>query len=228
MNAMMIKACFTFCLAMLTFFLFILGYKNWKLQKQHEIYETQLELQNERMGDIEKYWKEVSALLESIRKDLEAGTITEELLTCCGSYATEFVTGVEVVDALVGYKKRSCQQQNIVFSADIKMLPENLFSDAEYIGLLGNLLDNAIEAAAKTACPEVKIECAVYGGQWILKVVNSKRKDAKPLVDNLATTKGSGHGIGTKIISRIVKRHGGVIEYNDEGERFRAMAVFRI
>ncbi len=228
MNVMIIKACFTLCLAILTSFLLILGYKDWKLRKQREAYEMQIELQTESMGDIGKYWQEVSSLLESIRSDLQKGAVTDELLVRCGSYTMEFITGVEVVDALIGYKKQICMEQGISFHVDIKTLPEELLSDAEYIGLLGNLLDNAIEAAKLTANPYIKTTCASCSGQWILRVVNSKLKTAKPLANNLATTKGCGHGMGTKIVSKIVKRHGGVIEYEDTGDSFQVMVVFEL
>ncbi len=228
MNVMIIKACFTLCLAILTSFLLVLGYKDWKLRRQREVYELQIELQTERMGDIEKYWEEVGMLLESIRHDLQKGLVTDDLLARCSSYTTEFITGVEVVDALIGYKKQLCREQNISFHADIKALPEKLLEDPEYIGLFGNLLDNAIEAAGQTENPYIKVTSVSCSGQWILKVSNSKRKDAKPLANNLATTKGCGHGMGTKIVSKIVKRHGGVIEYEDVGESFQVMVVFGI
>lgn len=228
MNVMVVKACFAICIVSLAAFLVVLGYKDWKLGKARREYELQIELQAGRMEDMSRYWQEISRLLEDIRKDLENDQITDALVTRCSSYTAEFITGVEVVDALIGYKRQICREQGIAFEADIKGLPAARLSDTEYVGLFGNLLDNAIEAAAKTDCPQVKAESQVCGAQWVLKIVNSKPEAAKPLAANLMSTKGSGHGLGTKIVSKIVKRHGGAIEYQDMGGTFQAMVVFEV
>ena len=228
MNVMVVKACFAICIVSLAAFLVVLGYKDWKLGKARREYELQIELQAGRMEDMSKYWQEISRLLEDIRKDLENDQITDALVTRCSSYTAEFITGVEVVDALIGYKRQICREQGIAFEADIKGLPAARLSDTEYVGLFGNLLDNAIEAAAKTEEPWVRLTGAVTGGQWILKVSNSKSEEEKPLECAMETTKGSGHGLGTKIVSKIVKRHKGVIEYKDSGKTFEVMAVFSV
>lgn len=111
---------------------------------------------------------------------------------------------------------------------DMQKLPEISLSDTELVSLFGNLLDNAMEAAERTENPWVKLESSAKGGQWILKVTNSKLAEEKPMERDMATTKGGGHGLGTKIIAKIVKRHKGVIEYKDLSESFEAMAVFSV
>lgn len=228
MNVMMIKVCFAMCMLCLIAFFAVLGYKDWKLGREQREYQTRLELQEDRMEDIVDYWKEIRLLLEDIREKLEHEKLTEELVRRCSSYTSVFITGVAVVDALICYKEQICRDQGIDFDADIKGLPVAQLSDSEYIGVFGNLLDNAIEAAAKTKKPWVKAESAICGGQWVLKITNSKNASANPLADHFMTTKGSGHGLGTKIVTKILKRHNGVIEYQDTGTSFQVMVVLEV
>lgn len=228
MSVMGTRVCFAVCMLCLLTFLAVLGYQDWKLGRKQHQYQSQLKLQEDRMEDIVGYWQEISLLLEDIRDQLESEMLTEELVNKCGSYTSVFVTGVAVVDALVGYKKQLCRDQGIDFDADIKGLPAAQLSDSEYIGLFGNLLDNAMEAAAKTKAPWVKAESAVSGGQWVLKITNSKDMSESPLENHLATTKGSGHGLGTKIVAKILKRHNGIIEYADHGASFQVMVVLEV
>lgn len=228
MNVMVIKVCFAVCMICLLLFFAVLGYKDWKLGREQREYQSRLELQEERMDDIVNYWQEISLLLKDIRDKLENEKLTAELVSRCSSYTSVFITGVAAVDALIGYKKQICREQGIAFDADLKGLPVADLSDSEYIGVFGNLLDNAIEAAAKTEKPWIKAESAVCGGQWVFKITNSKNVSVSPLADHLMTTKGSGHGLGTKIVTKILKRHNGVIEYQDNGASFQVMVVFEV
>ncbi len=62
-------------------------------------------------------------------------------------------------------------------------------------------------------------------GQWILEVTNSKPIDEAPLAGNMETIKEDkkNHGLGVKIVKRIVKKYRGVVNYRDYEDSFEVM-----
>lgn len=200
--------------------------KDWKLKKKTDFYEEQIKLQSDRQKKEELYRKELMAQIQAIRREMEESKLTKDSILGLADFSAKPMSGITIVDTLLSYKKACGQRNQIPVELAMSKLPNLPFSDTEYVGLFGNLLDNAMEAASKTENPWVKLESFARGGQWLLKVTNSKPAMDKPLECAMATTKGSGHGLGTKIISKIVKRHKGAVEYKDLGETFEAMVVF--
>lgn len=96
--------------------------------------------------------------------------------------------------------------------------------------MLGNLLDNAIEASVKTEHPWVALRSFMAGGQWVLRVSNAKPREETPLVRGMETTKEdkNNHGLGTRIIKKIVNQHQGVVDYKDYGDYFEVTTAISI
>ena len=64
--------------------------------------------------------------------------------------------------------------------------PSHGFSDAEYVGMLGNLLDNAIEASVKTEHPWIALRSFMAGGQWVLRDVYKRQLYGRETDDRAA------------------------------------------
>ena len=97
------------------------------------------------------------------------------------------------------------------------MLTEKLpLSDAEISSLLGNLLNNAIEAARQ--CEHPFIRTRIYPSREYLCIEVVNRADPGKLRSNpsLATTKGDPelHGIGLKVVREIADRHQGMTSFD--------------
>ncbi len=197
-------------------------------KQETQLMDWTLMVQKQKIDELKNYKDEVLSLLAEIENCVEQGGDMQSLTEACRRYTGARMSGNSMVDALIAYKKDCGAREGILMEVSMDPLPDLHFTDTEYVGLFGNLLDNAMEAAAKTAQPWVRLTSAVFGGQWILKVENGKLAAERPLERAMETTKGSGHGIGLKIISKIVKQHKGVIEYDDEGEAFHVMIVFGI
>ena len=131
------------------------------------------------------------------------------------------------MDALLAYKRKICADKNIVFRINAINFPVDLLLDDEYVGIFGNLLDNAIEAAEKTLSPWICLKSFTASGQWILEVTNSKSVNEAPLERNMETIKEDkkNHGLGGKIVKRIVKKYRGVVNYRDYGDSFEVMTA---
>lgn len=103
-------------------------------------------------------------------------------------------------------------------------LPENLpLSDTDLCALLGNALDNAMEACAKVKTPDIKLRCRVEKGMLMLMVSNPLPGDEKP---GLVTTKADGknHGFGLPGMAEIARRCGGSLDTCTKDGRFELIA----
>ena len=222
MSIYIVKGCVGICLMILFFLLGSLLYQNRKVQNKTEGYVKEAMLITGREADMAAYKKEISELLRQVRTAVNEESVFDELTQRCSEFTSAFITGVPVVDALIAYKKNVCTEKGIRFETEIKQVPAQLLDAEDYVGLIGNLLDNAMEAAEKTEEPWVRIHGRTTRGQWILQVSNSKRKEEKPLENRMRTTKANAaeHGLGTGIINRIVKKYDGNVLHRDHDSWF--------
>lgn len=132
---------------------------------------------------------------------------------------TVIKTGNVMADAILNSKLNVAEKMNIKLNVKANV-PENLpMSDVELCSMLGNILDNAVEACG--TLPEEERFMRVYigklKGQLYLSVQNSAGKVRKSKNTYLSTKEGE-HGYGLFRIDRIAKKYGGYVNrQNEEG-----------
>ncbi len=88
--------------------------------------------------------------------------------------------------------------------------------------IIANTLDNAIEACEKAK--EKKIELYIFKVKNYLSITikNTIEKSVLKTNPDLQSSKAdlSIHGIGTKSVKAVAKKHDGVVEYHEEGNIF--------
>ena len=102
-------------------------------------------------------------------------------------------------------------------------LPENLpVAEIDLCALLGNALDNAMEAAVKAENKIITVRCRADKGMLMLKVRNALAGDER---DDLATTKADKkyHGFGLAGMREIANRYGGILETSTDGGCFELL-----
>ena len=102
-------------------------------------------------------------------------------------------------------------------------LPENLpVAEIDLCALLGNALDNAMEAAVKAENKSITVRCRADKGMLMLKVRNALAGDER---DDLATTKADKkhHGFGLAGMGEIAARYGGILETSTDGGCFELL-----
>lgn len=128
----------------------------------------------------------------------------------------------EIVNVVISAKQEDMKQLGI--HADIQIcLPAELpLTDTDLCALLGNALDNAIEAAQKSADRSLSIRCRAERGLFMLRVENSLT--GSPHSD-LSTTKPDKalHGFGLPGMREIVTRYGGFLEAVPTGNNFELL-----
>lgn len=141
-------------------------------------------------------------------------------------------TGNSFVDAVLLSKTAVCREKNIDFSCSVQPL-ENIKIDAvDLSSLLSNLLDNAVEAAAQTTEPFVRLTITKYNAYYTICVENSYmgKKSLKESVGALISTKSdkAPHGYGTRIISDIAQKYDGNYSWEAQESRFISTVIMII
>lgn len=139
-------------------------------------------------------------------------------------------TNHPIITALVSMKKHKAFDSGIDMELDID-LPEKMeFDFIELSIIIGNLLDNAIEACQLILDKnERKISLSIYveDNCLITQVINSKinliKLDAENIIGRFTTkSDGKNHGFGLGNIEFVVKQYNGTMKIEDLGNEFRA------
>jgi len=92
----------------------------------------------------------------------------------------------------------------------------------DIVELFGNLIDNAIEACQRVGNGKkyIRIDTWFRANFWMITIENSKEVSEHPIKSKFKTKKTGEHGLGMKIIKRIVDNYDGAIEYKDNRDSF--------
>lgn len=137
-------------------------------------------------------------------------------------------TGLPFLDFIINYKKQAMDSKDIVFQLELDIY-EYPFEEAELGILLGNLLDNAIEACEKCEPGRRNIYLKIWNVKYmfLLKMVNSSSKYPELREQRFITDKADKkiHGMGTEQVRRIVEKYGGDISFQYSREDFETKII---
>lgn len=163
---------------------------------------------------------------EQIRRYLE------ELSGSLTSANVRAHTGNPTVDALLGCKLAAAYRQGIDFEYAVA-IPEALSLSATDLScLLGNLLDNALEACQAITDPEagksVDLMMDIHEGCLSISVRNTAPHDPTRSSGAFVSRKGKGHGIGLRNIRQIVEKYRGTLTLQPGADMFFALVMLPI
>lgn len=205
-------------------------------KQQTYAYKNQLEVIMESQNqvralrhDMKNHILALQALVQ--RKEAEE---TNKYLDSMKNFMTnpeEYVkTGNDTVDSLLNYKIQKANEVLNVVETKIS-IPEQLrLRSFDLNVLLGNLLDNAIDASMQTEDKKLKITIKLDKGILFLNICNSCQRIADGRSDFLETTKEDrvNHGIGLKNVRKIVEKHHGDIAFLYENESMKTDVVMYV
>lgn len=125
----------------------------------------------------------------------------------CNSYA---------VNAILAFYADKAENHSICLDVKIQMSDTPVIPETEFCVLLGNLLENALDACqtgrseSETAQPFIRV-CAVQTGTSTLSITVDNTSVFKPtwINEKLVSTKAAGSGIGTESIRMIAEQYRG-------------------
>lgn len=133
-------------------------------------------------------------------------------------------SGNLMTDAILNSKLSLAQQKRIAVNCKAK-LPESLpVEDVDLCVILGNLLDNALEACEQIPERErfLRVYLAVNGRQLYMSVQNSAKEELSFNERNYITEKRGSHGFGMKRVSAAVEKYEGFLNLANEPGIFAA------
>lgn len=135
---------------------------------------------------------------------------------------TVLKTGNLMVDAILNSKLSMAINQGININAKATV-PQNIkVADVDLCVIIGNLMDNAMEAAMKLENPEdrfIRVYIREMKDQLYISITNSVGGEVRKInLEYISTKLGINHGFGLKRVDGIVsKYHGFINRQNEEG-----------
>ncbi|RST93130.1 hypothetical protein CBF36_07910 [Vagococcus bubulae] len=135
-------------------------------------------------------------------------------------YVTELIHSPVIAGFILGKINEAQEQQVTLTLNPYSFLPDLKLDDTvhQVIQIVGNLLDNAIDATKEEMIKNVNllITYEMEGNILIIEVIDSgcgiQTSDVEQLFQKGFSTKGMGRGYGLHAIYRIVNEHGGLID----------------
>lgn len=126
---------------------------------------------------------------------------------------TVLKTGNTMADAILNSKISLMKSKEIEVEAEAQVPASLSVPDVDLCIIIGNLLDNALEACAKLEPGNrfVHIYIHVKGAMLYMSFTNSAGKKQHKIGNLFLSSKGSDHGFGLKRVDALVEKNGGYL-----------------
>ena len=158
-----------------------------------------------------KKFEELDAYLCTLEQDLDSIDIAIR-------------TGNVGLDAILSSKVSIARKNNIEVNCTAKVPDQLKISDVHLCAIVGNLLDNAIEACEKIKSEEgnqfpqkfIRIYIDMFKQQLYISVSNSTNAKHRRRLNELVTSKLGEHGFGLRRIDKIAEQYDGFVNRKNE------------
>ncbi len=151
--------------------------------------------------------EELSEYLDNLEKDLDSIDIAIR-------------TGNVGLDAILSSKVSIARKNNIEVNCTAKVPDDLKISDVHLCAIVGNLMDNAIEACEKitegTAPRFIRIYIGLFKSQLYISVSNSTCEKHRRRLNELVTSKLGEHGFGLRRIDKLAEKYDGYVNRKNE------------
>lgn len=173
--------------------------RGWRHDYRHHIQAMKVHAANDEYDEIARY-------LDMLDDDL---TNVETVLK----------TGNKMVDAILNSKLSLAAEKQIRVKAEAKIPVSLSVSELDLCVILGNLLDNAMDACMELPAENrlIRLYMDMKGNYLYFALTNTAGGKKKR---TFRTTKGEGHGFGISRIDAIVKKYDGYVTRASEDEAF--------
>ena len=199
-----------------------------------KLVEYQTEQSEKHLNEVRSIHKEMRGYkhdfhhhLQALKGQLEAGEVDralayiEQLDNQLMNVDTLLKTGNVSLDAILSAKIAQAKAENIAVTVKANVPDALTISDLEVSIIIGNLLDNAIEAC-RTVTGErfIRIFISMKGTMLYFSMLNAAGAKKKKTGSLFATHKDGVHGFGLRRAEAILEEHGGWVKYNSEDGAF--------
>ena len=210
-----------------------------ELEQQKIQMDRQFEYQTDKYQQISTVYRSSRRLVHDAKKHFFfiQNCMTERNYDSVVPYLQEAVKDIEqthnrintgnlVIDAFVSNHQSIAEQENIEFYTDIQINNENVvIADYDFSIILGNLLDNSLNACRKIQTPtprQIAVEIFTTNMELVVHISNTvpvsmlrETIESQPLA----------HGFGMKNIEVVVGKYMGTYTYYMEDERYNSIVA---
>lgn len=174
--------------------------------------------------DIKNHLSVIEQLYEN--NDRTSGqAYIEQVREMMDALGMQYYTENKLLNMIFNDKINKALQQNISVTAKAYHMPLEFMASLDITTIFSNLLDNAIEASAKSSEHWIEIRSEVYNEMLMIKISNSTDGDEN-------SSAGSGieqenhQGIGLVNVKKAVEKYQGSLDIHNENKVFTAMMMF--
>ena len=189
----------------------------WKKeQEQYQLSKENIALINQKCHDLKH---QIRAIRNSSKEDMDK--YLEEMEGSIQIYESMVQTGNEVLDTILTEKSLICREKGITVSCVADGSQMEFINTVDLYAILGNALDNAMEAVEKFKHQEKRqIDVLIYRQQnfLVMNIMNPLKGELVYEEELPVTTKGdkSFHGFGLKSMKYMVKKYDGFLSVSTE------------
>ncbi|HHX59779.1 MAG TPA: sensor histidine kinase [Epulopiscium sp.] len=140
-------------------------------------------------------------------------------------------TGNIVIDSIINFKLQEATRQEIAVTTNFNIPKKMKIASFDITVILGNLLDNALNAVTKLANNRyIDIEMEYKQGRFILNIENSFngviiKKDGAMISSHCDK---ENHGLGLESVKTVVEKYNGTMEFKYDENKFSTMLFMDI
>lgn len=202
------------------------------LRENH--YAESIQQQADTLQRMRHDWKQHLSVVQTMLKGGETERALAYLQTYQEHEITAVLTGLQVnsnnryLDALLHVKFTMAKECNIQVECNCQAEFE-CYSDVKLCNLIGNLMDNAIEACQRIEEGRRYIRLTIRGNseRMIIETANTVNAPVTETNPHMETNKynGTTHGYGMQTIRSIARQYNGDLDYYDQDGIFHMQVV---
>lgn len=219
------------------FKLYVMYQEKNEIKRMKQEYANQIEMYDRQMCEKQKIMDEVRRTKHDMKNNMiylqnlmktdpeEAKKYLEKFIGNTIERTDEFSkSGNFAVDSLLNYKNMVAKNKNIRIELEQQIPIKLPYESSDICVILGNLLDNAIEASENSENKEIKVYIGYAKNKLKIRVKNyymgEVKKDGSGNFMSKKEDK-QNHGIGLKSVNKIVESYDGFIEIRAEDSVFQ-------
>lgn len=202
-------------------------------EEQNRFYEYQVRMMKDTLDSIRMLRHDMknklSALYTMAQKGLDEEMIDhlEELTDVCNKTKEYAHSGNITIDSIINYKLQKAEEKRIKVTAGIIVPMELTVPTFDIVVVLGNLLDNAIEAVSYVEDRWIDIRAKYTKGRLIIEINNSYDGTLLRTSEGIVSRKEDkeNHGMGIKSVEMTLEKYDGALQITQDGAKFTAKVL---
>ncbi|MBN2604647.1 MAG: GHKL domain-containing protein [Bacilli bacterium] len=177
--------------------------RSWRHDYHNHLQKLKAHIMLDQIKEANQYLHELEIDLDSVNQLVESGNVN--------------------LDAILNSKLSLATKNNIEINYKAQVPKKLSISDIDLCVLIGNLIDNAVEACQKMQHENprfIRLYIGIFKQQLYISVTNSTNEIIRKLDSEYITTKRGNHGHGLKRINNIVDKYDGYINRQNEPNVF--------